>query len=155
VNLENLGNLQKIAVDSANLLKNSEIMKTALGASAMLKERNFNIEATPLGASLKDVKSPAEWTYERLGKLFKDFEDGLDNEHEVGLRLVSFGNTSVYRILDIGFWGPDIIIFHCLDNDGNAADLIQNVAQLNVLLLGLPKLEEKPRRIGFSTAEEK
>ncbi|MDR1978561.1 MAG: DUF6173 family protein [Synergistaceae bacterium] len=123
--------------------------------------RNFNLaDATPflgdiLPETTKHRGNSAEWAYERLASLFKDFEDDLDDEHEIGLQLVSFGNANVYHISDIGYWGPDIIIFHCRTQEGHAADLIQHVSQLNVLLLALPKLEEKARRIGFFVGEEK
>jgi hypothetical protein len=140
---------------------NPEIYKIATGAAKALSE--FNVSAfnlvPPLEEKLLEITkphdNPASWTHERLGKLFKDFEEGLDEEHEIGMRLVSFGNSNIYRILDIGYWGPDIIIFHCLTQDGYPADLIQNVSQLNVLLLALPKLEEQARRIGFTTSNEK
>lgn len=92
----------------------------------------------------KHQTNPAEWTYERLGSLIKDFEEELDDEHEVGVRLVSFGNGSVYHVVSLGYWGPDIVIFHCIAQDGAKADLIQHVSQLNFLLMAVPKFGESP-----------
>lgn len=42
--------------------------------------------------------NPAAWTYERLGNYIRDFEADLDNEHEIGARLVSFGQSVVFHI---------------------------------------------------------
>lgn len=102
--------------------------------------------------SLERRSNPAKWTYERLKSMIFDFEQNLSSDEEIGCRLVSFGNSTVYYIEDIGCWGPDIIIFHCIESSTqNKATLIQNISQLNVLLLRLPKLpqENAPRRIGF------
>ena len=101
--------------------------------------------------------NPAQWAYERIKSLIYDFERGLSPEEEVGCRLVSFGNTSVYYIDDVGYWGPDIIIFHCTDASSSVkADLIQHISQLNVLLLKLPRKssDKEARRIGFRIQEQ-
>ena len=55
--------------------------------------------------------NPAAWTYQKLGESIKDFEADLDKEHEIGARLVSFGQTVVFHIEDVGYYGPDIITF--------------------------------------------
>jgi hypothetical protein len=96
-------------------------------------------------------KSPAEWTYERLVKYVLQFEAQLDQDHELGGRMVSFGPQVQFHILDIGYWNPDIITFDGLDQNGNRVRLIQHVSQLNVLLVAMQKLEPAapPRRIGF------
>lgn len=101
--------------------------------------------------------NPAQWAYERIKSLIYDFERGLSPEEEVGCRLVSFGNTSVYYIDDVSYWGPDIIIFHCTDASSSVkADLIQHISQLNVLLIKLPRKADEPkaRRIGFNISQE-
>ena len=102
----------------------------------------------------KHRSNPAKWTYERLRSMIFDFEQSLSDNEEIGCRLVSFGNNATYYIENIGCWGPDIIIFYCIETSSqNKATLIQNVSQLNVLLLRLPKLpqEHEPRRIGFKS----
>lgn len=93
--------------------------------------------------------NPAKWTYERLGHYIQDFEAELDQEHEIGARLVSFGSVVTFHIDDVGYYGPDIITFHGKDEKGQAVQLIQNISQLSVLLVAMKKLEETPRRIGF------
>ena len=93
--------------------------------------------------------NPARWTYERLIEYIKDFENELDSEHEIGARLVSFNTATVFHIQDLGYYGPDIISFNGINENGENVQLIQNVSQLNVLLVAVKKIKDKPRRIGF------
>ncbi|MFB5143009.1 DUF6173 family protein [Vibrio diabolicus] len=98
--------------------------------------------------SLNEV-NPAAWTYERLGEYIKDFEADLDSDHEIGARLVSFGQAVTFHIQDVGYYGPDIISFTGLDSNGKKVQLIQHMSQLSVLLVAMNKLEDEPKRIGF------
>ncbi|PSU21965.1 hypothetical protein CTM88_20555 [Photobacterium aquimaris] len=93
--------------------------------------------------------SPAAWTYERLGMYIKDFEADLDSEHEIGARLVSFGQSITFHIQKVGYHGPDIISFDGIDSNGQKVQLIQHMSQLSVLLMAMKKLEDEPKRIGF------
>ena len=93
--------------------------------------------------------NPAQWTYERLAEYIKDFEATLDNEHEIGARLVSFGQNVTFHIEDIGYYGPDIIHFDGRNEAMEKVQLIQHVSQLSVLLVAVKKQQDKPRRIGF------
>lgn len=97
--------------------------------------------------------NPAKWTYQRLVKYINEFEKGLDDDHEIGARLVSFGNGVAFHIIDIGYYGPDIVSFQGMNENGEKVELIQNISQLNILLVAVRKLEEKPRRIGFKLKE--
>ena len=92
-------------------------------------------------------KSSAEWTYERLGSYIRDFENELDQDHEVGARLVSFGQAILFHIESLGYYGPDIISFKGVTDKGEKVK--QNVSQLSVLLIAMPKRSEQPKRIGF------
>lgn len=98
---------------------------------------------------LESVSNPAKWTHKRLGEYVKDFESKLDDEHEIGARLVSFGNAVVFHIEDIGYYGPDIITFHGFNEKKERVQLIQNISQLSVLLVAVKNMGDKPRRIGF------
>jgi hypothetical protein len=96
--------------------------------------------------------SPAESVFRRLVLYIRDFESQLDPNEEIGGRMVSFGPAVQFHIVDIGYWGPDIITFDGVDENGHRVKLIQNISQLNVLLVALPKRQpeaEPPRRIGF------
>ncbi|WP_407161514.1 DUF6173 family protein [Aeromonas caviae] len=48
----------------------------------------------------------ADEFHRRLIEWINDFHRSLDEEHEVGARLVSFGQTVTFHIDDIGYWNP-------------------------------------------------
>jgi hypothetical protein len=98
--------------------------------------------------------NPAKWTYIRLVEYIKDFEAELDNDHEIGARLVSFGQSITFHIQDMGYYGPDIISFDGMNDQGEKLQLIQHISQLSVLLIGMKKQNETPRRIGFILDEK-
>lgn len=93
----------------------------------------------------------AEDVFYRLVSYIREFEANLDHDHELGARMVSFGTTVQFPIVDMGYWNPDIVTFDGVDENGHRMKLIQNVSQLNVLLVAMPKRvdNEPPRRIGF------
>ena len=93
--------------------------------------------------------NPAEWTYRCLAENIKEFQDGLDDEHEVGLTLVSFGASTTFHMTGMGYFGPFNIMFYGVNADGDRVELNQHYTQLSVLLVAMKKTEEKPRRIGF------
>lgn len=96
----------------------------------------------------------ADYQFEILSNQIKEFQDSLDDEHEVGMLLASFGQSILLSVTKIGYTNPSIIHFHGFVN-GNNAHLIQHVNQLNFLLTSVPKEspEKPPRRIGFDTSE--
>jgi len=116
-------------------------------------------EQKPLPASVSkkpiDQKSPAEWAYERLILYIQNFEEQLDNQHEVAVGFTG-GSAGVLRIEGIGYFDPDIVTFYGVDELGGKTQLIQHVSQLGVTLRALPKqqTEDPPRRIGFRLAED-
>ena len=94
----------------------------------------------------------ADYQYEVICKHLKQFQDKLDDEHEVGLQLASFGQSVLLNVVEIGYSNPSLIHFYGYVN-GNKAHLIQHVNQLNFLMMSVPKSDpDKPaRRIGFKT----
>jgi len=110
---------------------------------------------------LPSKTNPAEWMFDRLIRLIDDFEKALSDQEEIGGRLTNAPGEGSFHIDDIGFWGPDLIMFYGKNRDGRPIRLIQHYQQLNVLLTSMPKEKEKPaRRIGFAIqqrieAEEK
>lgn len=97
----------------------------------------------------KERLNPAEWAYERLVKQIVEFESKLSAEEEIGGRFVTAPLEGAIHICDIDYWNPDMIIFHGIDANGRATQLIQHHSQLSVLLCAVPKIKEEPRRIGF------
>lgn len=97
----------------------------------------------------------ADYQYELICDYIKNFQSKLDDEHEVGVQLASFGQSILLTVTDIGYANPSIIEF-CGYYNGFKAQLIQNINQLNFLLVAVPKDDpNKPaRRIGFDTSNE-
>lgn len=102
---------------------------------------------------LKMPPMPAKSMYERLCIQIEDFQNTLDATQEVGASLVSFNPNHVFHIINLGYHGPDMVIFYGEDNDGKKMTLLQHISQLNVLLIAIPSVDtSKPaRRIGFSS----
>lgn len=99
-------------------------------------------------------ENPAEWAFVRLSKLIEDFEKGLDKDEEVGARIVGLPGDGAMSIDDVGFWGPDFIMFLGKNSDGKPVRLIQHYGQINVMLDARRKPEEREaRRIGFQLSE--
>ena len=101
------------------------------------------------------AKGPAEWAYERLILYIQNFEEQLDNEHEVAMGFTG-GDAGVLKIEGMGFFDPDIVTFYGSDPAGGKTQLVQHVSQLNVMLRALPKEveAEEPNRIGFKLAND-
>ncbi len=99
-------------------------------------------------------KSPAEWAHERLILYIQNFEEQLDNAHEVAMGFTG-ADAGVMRIEGMGYFDPDIVTFYGTDPTGAKTQLVQHVSQLNVILRALPKEveETEPNRIGFRLAK--
>lgn len=97
----------------------------------------------------------ASWKYKKLVEQIQEFEEGLDQDHEVAIRLASFGTSILMAVEDIGYQNPDMLYFYGKVN-GEEAQLIQHTSQLNFLLLAVqkPDPQKPPRRIGFSVPNE-
>ena len=93
----------------------------------------------------------ADYSYEVVIERIKEFQSSLDESHEVGVMLASFGTNITMAVNDIGFSNPSTLVFYGLVN-GKPATLIQHISQLNFLLVAVPKHDpdKPPRRIGFA-----
>lgn len=77
----------------------------------------------------------------RLVKRIVDFETDLDETKEVGVRLVSFGQSITFHVRDLGYHNPSLIVFKGVTDDGNQVELIQHVSQISFLLMAVRRLE--------------
>ena len=119
------------------------------------------VTTSSTGTKVEEAKTapsknnPAEWMFDRLVRLIDDFEKALSEEEEIGGRMVGAPGEGSFHIDDIGFWGPDLIMFYGKNREGRPVRLIQHYTQLSVLLTSMPKEKEKeqPRRIGFALRE--
>lgn len=104
------------------------------------------------GVQMRD--NPAEWAFVRLSKMIDAFEASIDKDEEVAASLVGMPGDGTMRIEDVGFWGPDLIMFFGKNGDGKPVRLIQHYGQINVMLSVAKKPEDRPaRRIGFQLNE--
>ena len=111
-------------------------------------------EAAALAEGVRMRNNPAEWAFVRLSKLIEEFEAKLDRDEEIGARVVGLPGEGTMQIVDVGFWGPDLIIFFGRNADGKPVRLIQHYSQINVVLSAMKKPEEREaRRIGFQLNE--
>ena len=94
--------------------------------------------------------------HHRLIEWINDFHKSLDEEHEVGVRLVNFGQSVTFHLDNIGYWNPSLISFVGHTENGEPVELIQHVSQISVLLLKMKRESAQPpkRPIGFSSWEE-
>lgn len=91
----------------------------------------------------------ADYQYEVLTMSIIAFEKDLDEDEEVGARLVFFGQSVTFHITDIGYSNPSIITFSGLNEDNKPVKLIQHISQISVLLTVLPRADKTRERIGF------
>ena len=109
--------------------------------------------AKPKAAKAKadaEMKTPAEWAYDRLVRYIRNFESQLNPDQEVAMGFAG-SDAGVLTIEGVGYFAPDILTFFGRDEDGMKTQLIQHVSQLSVLLRAVPKAQPEgpPRRIGF------
>jgi hypothetical protein len=79
----------------------------------------------------------------------EEFEGSLDAEHEVAVRLVSFGREFVFHAQEIGYTMPNVITFIGVTEDGEKVQLIQHVTQLSFLLKAATKIGSAAHRVTF------
>ncbi|WP_371378134.1 DUF6173 family protein [Sporomusa aerivorans] len=107
------------------------------------------------GQQLADFNQPytAKSIFEQLIQRVQGFEAQLDQEHEVGMRLVSFGKSTEFSVTRLGYLNPCLIWFEGTLPDGSAVELVQHVSQINFLLLKLRRQSPLEPRcpIGFCT----
>ena len=98
----------------------------------------------------------ADEFHRRLINWINDFHKGLDENHEVGARLVNFGQAVTFHIEDIGYWNPSLISFSGKNEQGESVELIQHVSQISILLVAMKRenIEAPKRPIGFASWEE-
>lgn len=95
------------------------------------------------------LENPVIGVFNSLGEYVRAFEKELDEDHEVGARLVSFGTSIQIHVHAISYTAPFLITFSGVTENGDAVRLIQHVSQLSFLLVALKKISDAPYRIGF------
>ena len=136
----------------------------AIKNALMAKFRDFtalpNIQMPSTGPNplvVAEQANRASEFYKRLAEIIDDFDAELDQEHEVGVRLVNFGQSIVFHLQDMGYYNPSLLFFIGVMDDGSPVQLIQHVTQISVLLMKLPRKDPtKPKQpFGFATGVDK
>ena len=104
----------------------------------------------PINAIPADVPYMASSVFSHLEKEIKHFEKTLDSKHEISFQFTCFGHSVIMSVSSIGYQDPNLLYFYGTIN-GQNAQLVQHVSQLNFLMLSEKVKDETkpPRRIGF------
>jgi hypothetical protein len=121
------------------------------GMEEMAQRRGKALDDTAFLADYHRA-SLANSFHEKLIAAIRRFDGGLDQDHEVGMRLVTFGQAITFHVLDLNYHNPSLLFFIGVTEDGHRVQLVQHVSQLSFLLIALPKLDpNKPKRkFGFA-----
>ncbi len=112
-------------------------------------ERSNREHLQKIARSTFEHRNPVIQAFASLKEYISNFQASLDDEHEVGASLVSFGQQVTLHVRSVGYSTPAIITFDGVTENGDREQLIQHVSQLSFLLLAVKKLGDQPRRIGF------
>lgn len=102
---------------------------------------------------LLEINEPytAKSIFRQLVQQIKLFETALNEEFEVGIKLVSFGQSVQFSVVKLGYLDPNLIWFEGVLPDGTNVELLQHISQISFLMMALPRPHpEKPKTpIGF------
>ncbi|MDX0865587.1 hypothetical protein GOE00_02320 [Sinorhizobium medicae] len=93
--------------------------------------------------------NPAEHMHSRLMNMIAAHEKLLSENEELGVYVVG-GSAPTFHLRSIAYSNPEILRFIGKDADGNTVQLIQHHTQMGIMVVSMPKLEEKVYRIGFT-----
>jgi Family of unknown function (DUF6173) len=104
-------------------------------------------------AEVQEASLASEFA-ERLKRAMAAFDTALDQEHEIGVRLVSFGQSVTFHVEDIAYHNPSLIYFVGRTDNGQPVTLCQHVSQISFLLMALQRPDpSKPKKpFGFAAA---
>jgi hypothetical protein len=114
----------------------------AMAAARLKNEEEAKFRAVSLQATAQHV-------HRKLLRIIKDFDKELDQNHEVGIRLVSFGSEVTIHVDDLGYWDPNLIVFLGTMLDGSPVQLVQHTSQLSFLLTSLKRKDPSQPKKGF------
>ena len=126
-----------------NYLSDMSGMNTALNSLKNIKMTHPHLESIQQNLASEFCK--------KLYDQIVEFDSKLDNNKQVAVRLVSFGQTVSFIVTGLGYSNPSLIRFYGTMSDGSQVELIQHVSQISFLLTTAPRENpEQPKRtIGF------
>ena len=96
---------------------------------------SFPVDIPDIGP-LPIAYSYSDTQFEILKKYIEEYQSTLDGEHEVGLLLTNFGQSTLMQVCEIGYEESVLIIFKGYVN-GKYSTLIQHISQLNFLITSI------------------
>lgn len=125
------------------------------GAAFRRLVRDFTEEAVRDQVTIPHTsETRATSVIQHLVEQIRTFEDGLDDEHDVGVQLMALGQAVAFHVRQITAIGPDHLVFDGATEEGSPVRLVQHVGQVNFVLRRMPRIDAAaPRRaIGFVIA---
>ena len=101
-----------------------------------------------------ELPNSAKYALECLTEEIDKFQEVLSNTHEVGMAVVGGPVGLFVHIRRFYSRGNDKLVFEGFDGQGNPTKLIQHLTQLNIILVSVPKLDDKSYRMGFHVNEK-
>lgn len=140
-----------MAYDKINHAEHQTMQRTAASVAKMKAGMTQSLDMI---SEYNDHKL-ASGVCKRIMNHIKEFEQKLDDEHEVLLKLASFGQGITMAVANISYSDPNILIFSGYVG-GQFSTLIQHISQTQFPACRRKKDDpEKPaRRIGFRPPNE-
>jgi hypothetical protein len=110
----------------------------------------FRMPENPLVTHAKGAL--ASEVHKNLVEEINEFNDSLDAEHEIGVRLVSFSPEVTFHLTAIGYRNPSLIFLYGQMDDGSPVRVLRHVSQIDILLTKV-RLTGRKRPIGFHGEE--
>ena len=151
MDLPGLSHLNSIMSSNLQATQNQRELQAMAHQVAKQSQRKMQaVDATILLAEFQQANCASEFAKQLLCQI-RRFDENLDTSEEVGMRLVSFGQSVTFHVAEISYYNPSLIVFSGFMDDGRQVELNQHVSQISFLLLALPRLnpEEPKRKIGF------
>ena len=97
------------------------------------------------------ITDTAKNIFHQITDQVKRFEAVLDDEHEVGMKLVSFGQSIQFTVTKLSYMNPSLIWFEGILPEGSHVQLIQHVNQVSFLMIAInrPNPDQAKSPIGF------
>jgi hypothetical protein len=124
-----------------------------------ITETNMRMARVPsFKQQLLQINEPytAKSIFRQLVQQIQHFESALNEEYEVGIKLVSFGQSVQFSVVSLGYLDPNLIWFAGLLPDGTNVELLQHISQISFLMMAVKRPDpEKPKApIGFQCPHE-
>ncbi|MCE5284576.1 MAG: DUF6173 family protein [Pelosinus sp.] len=119
-----------------------------------MTETNMRMARVPsFKQQLMQINEPytAKSIFRQLVQQIQHFEAALNEEYDVGIKLVSFGQSVQFSVVSLGYLDPNLIWFEGMLPDGTNVELLQHISQISFLMMAVKRAEpEKPKTpIGF------